>query len=172
MLRLGLATPKPAADDATPEDTLRQAFCLAASLSEDKRGRQSSWSSEQESTTASSSELEEDSSGNNMAVTKVPSAKSSGGSFVRLPPGLQAPPGTPSHGSSLHRVGNCWPCAHYWKPSGCPKQQDCAYCHLCPDGEMKTRKRSKQAMMRLGLATPKVSNHERPDECEELAIEA
>lgn len=74
---------------------------------------------------------------------------------VLFPPGLSAPPGTPSHGSTLHGSGSCRPCAWFWKPSGCQNGQNCRHCHLCPDGELKARKKSKVAMMRLGLATPK-----------------
>lgn len=71
------------------------------------------------------------------------------------PPGLPDPVGTPSRGSSLHSTGTCKPCAWFWKPKGCQNGKDCLHCHLCPDGEIKARKKSKLAMMRLGLATPK-----------------
>lgn len=78
---------------------------------------------------------------------------------MMFPPGLSAPPGTPSHGSTLHDSGSCRPCAWFWKPSGCQNGQNCGHCHLCPEGELKTRKKNKVVMMRLGLATPKpVSN--------------
>lgn len=167
MLRLGLATPKPAPPES--QDPFQQAFNLAAAgWCDDKRSQRSreslgGGSSEQESTTASNSELEEDANsvGNDAGSAEVPcseagsKARTRVGSFVGLPPGLRAPPGTPSHGSSLHKIGNCWPCAYFWKDGGCPNGEDCGYCHLCPQGEMKLRKRSKQAMMRLGLATPK-----------------
>eukprot|EP00445_Apocalathium_hangoei_P037666 CAMPEP_0203944448 /NCGR_PEP_ID=MMETSP0359-20131031/80204_1 /ASSEMBLY_ACC=CAM_ASM_000338 /TAXON_ID=268821 /ORGANISM="Scrippsiella Hangoei, Strain SHTV-5" /LENGTH=513 /DNA_ID=CAMNT_0050875469 /DNA_START=23 /DNA_END=1564 /DNA_ORIENTATION=- len=89
---------------------------------------------------------------------KQPEAKTRLGSFVSLPPGLQVPPGTPSHGSTLHNMGNCWPCSQFWKASGCPNDSACGYCHLCPEGEMKLRKRSRKAMMRLGLCSPKVDS--------------
>merc|ERR1719220_2631553 len=62
---------------------------------------------------------------------------------------------SPSHGSLLHGTSKCKPCAWFWKPGGCQKQQDCTHCHLCPPGEIKVRKNAKLTMMRLGLATPK-----------------
>jgi len=62
-----------------------------------------------------------------------------------FPPGLQPPPGIPNHGSALHGSGTCRPCAWFWKYPGCQKGQDCGHCHLCPDGEIKVRKKAKQA---------------------------
>jgi len=79
---------------------------------------------------------------------------SSAGMF-RPPPGLaiigqQVPP---SPGSTLHGTGKCSPCAWHWKPTGCVNAQDCPFCHLCPDGELKTRKKAKLAARRANLAT-------------------
>lgn len=71
-----------------------------------------------------------------------------------FPPGLSPPPGTPSHGSVLHATGQCRPCTWFWKPSGCKNGEECGHCHLCPDGEIRSRKKAKQHMMNLGLATP------------------
>jgi len=56
----------------------------------------------------------------------------------------------PSQGSAAHGKGVCHPCAWYWKPVGCLKAQDCRYCHLCPDGELKRRRKQKVAMIRMG----------------------
>jgi len=60
-----------------------------------------------------------------------------------------------SAGSALHGTGKCEPCAWFYKPNGCRNAANCDYCHRCPDGEVKTRKRQKNAMKRLGLVTPK-----------------
>lgn len=49
-----------------------------------------------------------------------------------------------------HGSGMCQPCAWYWKPVGCSKGQDCVYCHLCPEGELKTRRKKKMAALRFG----------------------
>lgn len=79
------------------------------------------------------------------------------GSFVHFPPGLQPPLllGSPSRGSAFHGAGTCRPCAWFHKAGGCQNDQNCGHCHLCPDGEIKDRKRTKRAVMRLGLDTPK-----------------
>merc|ERR1712187_426724 len=71
------------------------------------------------------------------------------------PLGFQLPGNMMSQGSLLHGSGKCKPCAWFWKPGGCQKQQNCTHCHLCPYGEIKARKNAKLTMMRLGLATPK-----------------
>jgi len=54
----------------------------------------------------------------------------------------------------LHTTGRCRPCAWYWKPKGCLNAQDCDYCHWCPDGELKKRKKMKVTAMRMGALTP------------------
>lgn len=77
------------------------------------------------------------------------------GELVRLPPGLAPPPNTPSYGSALHITGDCRPCVWHWKPGGCSNGKDCYHCHLCPKSEVKSRKKTKSAFMRLGLVTPK-----------------
>merc|ERR1719343_1779800 len=57
-------------------------------------------------------------------------------------------------GSILHGTGKCRPCAWFWKPVGCQNDRTCGYCHLCPESELKNRKKSKQNLLRLGLPTP------------------
>lgn len=71
--------------------------------------------------------------------------------------GPKAPPNTPSQGSLPHAAGSCKPCAWFWKPSGCRHATNCAYCHVCSEGEIKARKKSKLTAMRLGLVTPKAT---------------
>lgn len=70
------------------------------------------------------------------------------------PPGLRPPAGIPSHGSGLHSIGACRPCAWHWKQGGCKNGVECMRCHLCPEGETKSRKKTKVAALRSGLATP------------------
>jgi len=60
----------------------------------------------------------------------------------------------PSEGSKQHgtvttdgRPG-CQPCAWFCKGSGCKNGAACKYCHLCPPGEMKNRKKQKIALLR------------------------
>jgi hypothetical protein len=56
--------------------------------------------------------------------------------------------------SEEHASGQCKPCAWFWRPQGCHNGKDCQYCHLCPEGELKLRKRNKVAAMKLGAITP------------------
>lgn len=53
----------------------------------------------------------------------------------------------PSIGSMVHHLGRCNPCAWYWKPQGCTKGSYCTRCHLCPDGELKARKKAKKVAL-------------------------
>merc|ERR1719424_1966661 len=62
--------------------------------------------------------------------------------------------GIPSLGSKIHGTGECTPCAWFWKEESCFNAKDCRYCHICPEGELKKRKKQKVAKMRLGLSTP------------------
>jgi len=130
-------------------------------------GEQSS-SPEHDCSTAYGPEEEGTTSGASAAGSasddEAPAAASRSGAMVPLPPGLQAPLGTPSHGSALHRAGTCLPCARFWRTGGCQSGKDCSYCHLCPDGSLKKLERSKRAMSRLGLATPKVARQDHDSE--------
>lgn len=54
----------------------------------------------------------------------------------------------PSAGSTTHGSGQCRPCAWFWKPQGCANGADCRHCHMCPEGELKNRKKDKVATMR------------------------
>ena len=65
----------------------------------------------------------------------------------------------PSKGSAMHASGQCRPCAWMWKPKGCQNAENCEYCHLCPEGELKHRKKLKIAAIRMGALGP--SSHER-----------
>jgi len=60
----------------------------------------------------------------------------------------------PSTGSALHNFGKCRPCAWFWKSQGCLNGQACGHCHLCPEGELKVRKRVKETAMRIGALLP------------------
>lgn len=65
----------------------------------------------------------------------------------------ESAPGAPSRGSVLHALGQCKPCAWFWKPQGCRNDQNCQHCHLCPEGELKERKKAKR-MSRRGDRVP------------------
>jgi hypothetical protein len=53
-----------------------------------------------------------------------------------------------SRGSESHGSGECKPCAWFHHPDGCRHASDCEFCHLCPNGEIKKRKKEKQKMIR------------------------
>jgi len=53
-----------------------------------------------------------------------------------------------------HGAGVCRPCAWYWRATGCQNGSACSYCHLCPEGELKSRKKNKIAAMKMGALTP------------------
>lgn len=63
---------------------------------------------------------------------------------------------TPSVGSVLHEAGDCRPCAWYWKPSGCENMSACIFCHMCPEGEVKNRKKSKLVALRQARRVEKL----------------
>eukprot|EP00439_Symbiodinium_sp_Y106_P082910 s679_g22.t1 len=52
-----------------------------------------------------------------------------------------------SIGSELHGTGECKPCAWFWHNKGCSKGSECTFCHNCPPGELKARRKLK--VMRL-----------------------
>lgn len=60
----------------------------------------------------------------------------------------------PSLGSQLHGTGKCSPCAWFWKQKGCQNARNCHYCHLCPEGELKSRKKAKVTAIRMGALEP------------------
>jgi hypothetical protein len=53
-----------------------------------------------------------------------------------------------NNGSRLHMTGECEPCAWFWRPTGCSHGMECRRCHLCPEGEVKARKKKKLALLR------------------------
>lgn len=63
----------------------------------------------------------------------------------------------PSAGSELHFKRECEPCAWHWKFGGCQHGSLCNRCHLCPEGELKSRRKAKISAMR-SLATATETN--------------
>merc|ERR1719161_3470774 len=53
----------------------------------------------------------------------------------------------PEH-EAKHFSSDCQPCAYYFKPNSCKWGAKCDFCHLCPDGEIKARKKEKIRAMR------------------------
>lgn len=66
-----------------------------------------------------------------------------------VPVGAQASAGSRAHGAvGADGQPGCQPCAWFHKPSGCEKGAGCEYCHACPAGELKRRKRQKVDRLR------------------------
>ena len=61
----------------------------------------------------------------------------------------------PSVGSRLHSSGQCRPCI-FIRREGCSRGRDCLYCHLCPAGEVRKRKKNKQLLKKIMLDYPHV----------------
>jgi len=58
-----------------------------------------------------------------------------------------------SVGSVAHTLGECKPCAWFWRPQGCSNGFECRHCHLCPSGEVRARRKHKVSMSRRRQST-------------------
>jgi len=77
------------------------------------------------------------------------------------PPGLsRAEEALVSRGSLLHGTGECRPCAWFYKPGGCQNAVQCGHCHLCPEGEIKARRKVKVEKIR---STEEAEQVEQPE---------
>lgn len=65
-----------------------------------------------------------------------------------LQPGVSVSVGSAVHGLIEDGQPVCQPCAWFYKESGCLNAAACRYCHLCPQGELKSRKKQKIARLR------------------------
>lgn len=81
------------------------------------------------------------------ALPPPPETVASGMAALRLADVLDEPElgsaALPTVGSADHRTGNCKPCA-FMHTKGCSNGVQCTFCHLCPQGERKLRKREKK----------------------------
>jgi len=46
-----------------------------------------------------------------------------------------------SEGSELHHIDECRPCAWNWRPAGCGNGLECEFCHLCPEGQLREKRK-------------------------------
>lgn len=79
--------------------------------------------------------------------------------YIELP-GLVATnrPVKASLGSVGHSTGQCRPCAWVYKDAnGCKNGSSCNYCHLCPPGELKRRKRLRWEAAQQSMASNQAS---------------
>jgi len=61
---------------------------------------------------------------------------------------LEFPEGISSIGALGHYTKTCKPCAWNWKPGGCVHRTRCDFCHLCDRGEVKRRRKDRDAFLR------------------------
>lgn len=75
-----------------------------------------------------------------------------------FPSGSRVSAGSNAHGK-LNADGQptCQPCAWFYKESGCLNAASCRYCHMCPQGELKNRKKEKVARLRSEEAAESAS---------------
>lgn len=62
-----------------------------------------------------------------------------------------------SAGSVGHDAGTCMPCGFFWK-GGCTNSTSCQFCHLCPPGEIKRRKKDKRSERRMERKSAEASS--------------
>jgi len=60
----------------------------------------------------------------------------------------------PTVGSAPHAIGQCKPCAFFWKPRGCGNGVECPFCHLCDANEKKRRQKEKKASFQVATSFP------------------
>eukprot|EP00929_Paragymnodinium_shiwhaense_P115152 TRINITY_DN8383_c0_g1_i1.p1 TRINITY_DN8383_c0_g1~~TRINITY_DN8383_c0_g1_i1.p1 ORF type:complete len:305 (+),score=54.39 TRINITY_DN8383_c0_g1_i1:109-915(+) len=54
----------------------------------------------------------------------------------------------PTLGSAGHDIGECKPCAFFWKDNGCVNGMYCQFCHKCDAAEKKKRQKVKKALFK------------------------
>eukprot|EP00397_Hematodinium_sp_SG-2012_P032945 GEMP01035132.1.p1 GENE.GEMP01035132.1~~GEMP01035132.1.p1 ORF type:complete len:335 (+),score=43.20 GEMP01035132.1:183-1187(+) len=67
---------------------------------------------------------------------------------------------TYSAGSESHYHGTCSPCAFYYSEKGCTNTSECPFCHLCPQGEFKRKKKIKFFAMRAEKRERKIAEQQ------------
>jgi len=72
-------------------------------------------------------------------------------SWLPLPPGLETVPTALGGGSVLHSTSARCLCASVSKGASCERGPSCAFCHLCPKGELKARNKSRAAVQRVNF---------------------
>eukprot|EP00439_Symbiodinium_sp_Y106_P044906 s5341_g5.t1 len=69
-----------------------------------------------------------------------------------------------------HINGTCKPCGYFFaKADGCRWHNNCTFCHLCPPGELKRRKKQKRAMLKARNGAQAQNSPWATDEADERA---
>lgn len=61
---------------------------------------------------------------------------------------LLGSPEMPTVGSTQHHLGECRPCAFFWKPGSCWNGVDCMHCHLCDRGAKKRSQKERKTLLK------------------------
>lgn len=68
---------------------------------------------------------------------------------ARLKRSKSAPGAIDRQAGSKHDSKKCKPCAYFFgKPDGCREGDDCRFCHLCPPGKLKEKKKEKKRRLK------------------------
>eukprot|EP00397_Hematodinium_sp_SG-2012_P038723 GEMP01042168.1.p1 GENE.GEMP01042168.1~~GEMP01042168.1.p1 ORF type:complete len:333 (-),score=65.80 GEMP01042168.1:749-1747(-) len=51
---------------------------------------------------------------------------------------------------AAHIAGKCRPCAFFHRTQGCQNANSCAFCHFCPPGELKRRRKDQASALKPG----------------------
>lgn len=63
-----------------------------------------------------------------------------------------------------HRLGHCKPCAYFlYKEDGCRLGDECSFCHMCSEGEVKRRKKDKHRVMKVQARCTRSGRQCRPE---------
>mmetsp|Transcript_90516 Transcript_90516/g.255176 ORF Transcript_90516/g.255176 Transcript_90516/m.255176 type:complete len:288 (+) Transcript_90516:3-866(+) len=127
---------------------------------------------------SSSSPLSRSSAGISPKTAKSHRDSRPDGDASKVPRGFCPSGATTSSGSAMHGdIGpdgqlKCQPCAWFFKETGCLNGAQCRYCHLCPHGELKNRKKQKIQKLRAqeadeaALAAAQAQNSASPSSME------
>jgi len=89
-------------------------------------------------------------SGSDAARQRQPIASAQDHTASQHQPIDSGPGPSRSSGSGLHHLGQCNPCAwQHRMAKGCSNGSGCSFCHMCPPGAAKTRKKEKMARSKL-----------------------
>jgi hypothetical protein len=69
-----------------------------------------------------------------------------------------------SRGALLHSSGTCKPCGFFWKSQGCEFGEECLHCHLCPKGELQSRRRRYKGKQRAAKAAERRARRDQQEQ--------
>lgn len=112
-------------------------------------GSKSDRSEEQYSTPAAFFSFEDDSANSQSAPSQGPEA-------VQTTPLPQVNRISWSLGAEFHEDNECRPCAWNWRPSGCVNATECVFCHMCPEGALRSKKKQRSIKAKVDRTPARV----------------